>query len=163
LAKTNFQLNDVKVNLINDDIKNFKKLFKANQFDYIISNPPYFKPNSNLSKNKELNIARYEIYLSIEDLFSISKYLLKDKGKLFLVYPTDRVTELINIGKNYNLELKRARFVYPSIEDNATHMLSEFVKGGKPKLTVEKPLIIYKDKVNKVYTDEVNYILENFV
>ena len=163
LAKENFKLNNLNVNLINADIKNFKELFKPNQFDYIVVNPPYFRVNSTLSENEELNIARYEITLSVEDIFKASKYLLKDKGKLFLVYPTDRLTELIEFGKKYKLELKRSRFIYPCIECNSTHTLGEFVKGGKVGLKVEKPLIIYKDKMNKVYTDEVNYILENFV
>ncbi len=163
LAKKNFNLNNLKVNLIKGDIKEYKKFFKANQFDYIVSNPPYFKQVSNTKKNEEIKIARYEIKLSIDDIFKASKYLLKDKGKLFLVFPSDRFTEIIEKSKNSKLELKKARFIHPDINDKSTHVLMEFIKGGKEGLNIEKPLIIYSDKKNKIYTDEVNYILENFV
>ena len=162
IAKKNFQLNNIKVNLLNEDIKNLSRIFKSSSFDYIVSNPPYFKLSKNLSKKEEISIARFEIKLNLNELFRAVKYLLKDRGKFFLIYPSIRLTECLKIATDYKLELKRVRFVHPDINSSSTHFLAEFVKSAKEGVEVEKPLIVYKNKKNKVYTEEVKYILEKF-
>ena len=51
------------------------------------------------------------------------------------------------------LEPKRMRLGYPLV-DNEPHMvLLECIRGGKPRITVEKPLIVYKEP--GVYQDEI--------
>lgn len=87
---------------------------------------------------------------------------MKDKGKFFLIYPSFRFTECLNTAVQNKLELKRVRFIYPDINSSATHFLAEFVKSGRSGVEIEKPLIVYKDKKDKIYTEEVKYILEKF-
>ena len=45
------------------------------------------------------------------------------------------------------------RMVYPFADKEPTMILIESVKGGRPRLTVEKPLIIYREPGK--YTDEI--------
>ena len=56
------------------------------------------------------------------------------------------------LGK-YKLEPKRMRLVYPFIDKEPNMVLIEANRGGRARLTVEKPLIVYKEQ--GVYTDEI--------
>jgi tRNA1Val (adenine37-N6)-methyltransferase len=45
---------------------------------------------------------------------------------------------------SYHLEPKRLRFVYPYIDKEPNMVLIEGLRGGKSRVTVEKPLIVYE-------------------
>ena len=55
--------------------------------------------------------------------------------------------------QKYKLEPKRMRLVYPNMEKEPSMVLIEGRRGGKPRITVEKPLIIYDE--NGEYTKEI--------
>ena len=161
IAKKNFELNSVKVNLIKEDVKNIKKIYQPNSFDYVITNPPYFKEYK--GENLSIKIARSEYIASIDDFIKAVKYLLKDKGRFFLVFPSSRLSEITYKLKKENLQPKRWRFIHPSLKEKASHFLVEAVKNAKEGgEIVEKPLIVYNNPQKRIYTDEVNYILEKF-
>ena len=56
----------------------------------------------------------------------------------------------------YRIEPKRMRLVYPYVDKEPNMVLIEGVYGGKSRITVEKPLIVYKEE--GVYTEEINTI-----
>ncbi len=161
ITKKNFELNKVKVNLIKEDVKNIKKIYQPNSFDYVITNPPYFKEYK--GENRSLKIAKSEYLASIDDFIKAGKYLLRDKGKFFIVFPSSRLTELTYKLRKENIQPKRWRFIHPSLEEKASHFLVEAVKNAKEGgEMIEKPLIIYNNPQKRKYTDEVKYILERF-
>jgi len=45
------------------------------------------------------------------------------------------------------------KLVYPYIDKDPNMVLIEGLRGGRPRMTVEKPLIVYKEP--GVYTDEI--------
>ena len=45
------------------------------------------------------------------------------------------------------------RLVYPYADKEPNMVLIEGLRGGKPRMTVEKPLIVYQEP--GVYTDEI--------
>ena len=53
----------------------------------------------------------------------------------------------------YGIEPKRMKLVYPFIDREPNMVLLEGLRGGKPRMTVEKPLIVYKEMGK--YTDEI--------
>ena len=53
----------------------------------------------------------------------------------------------------YRLEPKRMKLVYPYVDREPNMVLIEGVRGGNSRITVEKPLIVYKEP--GVYTDEI--------
>jgi len=161
-AWRNLKLNNVKAQLFKGDVREIKRVFRPETFDYVVFNPPYHIPEKEVQPT-ERNIARYEIQGSIKDFIKASSYLLKNRGRLFLIFPVGRLSEVISLMIDKNIQPKRYRFVHPSIKENATHVLVEGIKGGNPGgETVEKPLIVYDNPDKKVYSPEVNFLLEKF-
>ena len=58
--------------------------------------------------------------------------------------------------KEYRLEPKRMRLVYPFADKEPNMVLLEACKNGNPRIRVEKPLIVYERP--GVYTREIREI-----
>lgn len=157
LGRISINENNMKdqISLINDDINNLANVFEPDTFDIITCNPPYFKTNNALfeNDNKIKSMARHEKTLSLEDVFKISKYLLKNNGKLAMIHRSERFMEILLLMKKYNFEPKKIRFVYPNKEKDSDLVLIECTLNGKSGVKVMKPLYVY-DKKN-VYSKEV--------
>lgn len=157
LGRISINENNMKdqISLINDDINNLANVFEPDTFDIITCNPPYFKTNNALfeNDNKIKSMARHEKTLSLEDVFKISRYLLKNNGKLAMIHRSERFMEILFLMKKYNFEPKKIRFVYPNKEKDSDLVLIECTLNGKSGVKVMKPLYVY-DKKN-VYSKEV--------
>lgn len=85
-----------KIFAFNTDIKEFMVDEYKERFQYIVSNPPFYKVNSGkLPEDEYLKISKFEILLNLEDLFKISSYILKDDGNFFLILPYEREKEVL--------------------------------------------------------------------
>lgn len=157
LAKETIKINnlDNQIKLINDNIKNLKKIFDTETFDIITCNPPYFKKkdDSIINENKVKSVARHEIEMELEDVMIISKALLKNEGSLVLVHRTDRLIEIIELMKKHNIEPKRMRLIYPKVNMESNLVLIDGRKNGKEGLKILPPLYIHND--DNSYTSEV--------
>ena len=134
---------------------------KYDDFDIIISNPPFFKINENvnfLNNLKQLSIARHEVEIDLDELIKIASELVKDRGYFYLVHRVDRLSEILNILQKYKFEAKKIKFCYTTKYKNAKILLIEAIKNGKSGLTILPPLIINKE--NGEYTDEVLKMFE---
>ena len=162
LALASVKINSLedKIQIINKDVKDIIKDFETDVFDLITCNPPYFKynENSNLNNNKVKSIARHEIMINLEDIANISKKLLKNGGSLVIVHRTERVTEIVNILKQNNLEPKRVRFIYPKLGENSNLVLIDAKKNGKMGLKVLPPLYCHNEDGS--YTKEILEMFE---
>ena len=70
-----------------------------------------------------------------------------------MVHRPFRLAEIIRVMSAYKLEPKRMQLVYPFADKEPNMVLIEGTRGGNPRMSVEKPLIIYKQP--GVYTDEI--------
>ena len=129
-----------RISVIQGDIKEADKLFAAASFDVVTSNPPYM-------------IARHEVLCTFEDIAAQTARLLAPGGSFYLVHRPFRLAELIVTLSKYKLEPKRMQLVYPYADREPNMVLLQAVRGGKPRMTVEKPLVIYKEP--GVYTEEI--------
>lgn len=153
LLKENIKINAIdNIEVINEDLNDVD--IKANSYDYIITNPPYYKITDNISnKSEEFLISRQEKYLTLDNIFSFSNKVLKDKGKLFMIHKPERIVDIFT--SSHNMKAKRVRFVSSTYDKKPEFILIEFVKNANDGLKIENPLIIYKDGK---YTDEVKRI-----
>lgn len=156
MAARSVKLNGLtdKIDIICGDIKDAQSLFRPASFDVITTNPPYMIGKHGLmGKNREKAIARHEIFCTLDDIARQAGELLKDKGRFYMVHRPFRLVEIFNTLTKYRLEPKRLKLVYPYIDKEPNMVLIEALKGGNPRLTVEKPLIVYSKP--GVYMDEI--------
>lgn len=150
LAKRNVQLNNLEdqISIINDDMKNWRKYFRNNSVDMVISNPPFFKFDGNekqLNDLTQLTLARHEISITLEEIIQIASNLLKDKGHFALVHRVDRFMDIIENMKKYDIEPKKIQFCHTKINKEGKILLVEGIKYGKPGLRILPPLIAHDD------------------
>ena len=126
IFKKNIKINNLeeKITSINEDIKTIK-----GEYDFIFSNPPYKKINSGkLPENEAEQISKYEILLTLEELFYEIKRLLKNYGEFFVIVPDDRLNDVFRYIYANNMNIL-------SIEINKYKKLNLVIihgkKGGK--------------------------------
>lgn len=156
MARRSVELNhlDSKINIVTGDIKDASKLFGASSFDVVITNPPYMIDSHGIKNMKDAKtIARHEVLCTLEDVIRESAKLLPPKGRFYMVHRPFRLSEILCMMTRYGIEPKRMKFVYPYIDREPNMVLLEGLRGGRPRMTVEKPLIVYQEKDK--YTDEI--------
>ena len=136
-ANKALQLNKIKKNILFEcmDIREYRK---SNHFDVIISNPPYMDDNGKkINENEHKAISRHEIKLSLNELISNAKRLLKPIGLLYFIHRTHRLVEIIKTLDKNNFSVKKIIFVYSAQNNKSTMMFVEAIKGKKIKLEIQ--------------------------
>lgn len=162
MAQKNLNLNKLedRIILINADIRNLYFNIKTESFDVIVCNPPFFKVNENshFNKNDYKTIARHEVSLTLDDIFKISKKLLKNNGTVAIVHRPERLIDIIDTMKKYNIEPKKIQLVYPKKDKEANILLIEGTKNGKSGIKIMPPLFVHNDDGS--YTESVKKYFE---
>ena len=162
LAKESVEYNKLssQIELKCGDINKVYLDLNNNYFDTIVCNPPYYKNNMVISNVENKKIARSESNLNLENLFLISKKLLKSNGNIALVIDSNRLVEVFDLMRKSNIEPKKVQFVYPKIDKISNIVLIEGTKNGKKGLKVLNPVILQNN--DNSYTEFVKNMLKNF-
>ena len=156
MARRSVALNGLeeKIEIVTGDIKDASARFGASSFDVITTNPPYMIGDHGLKNDNEAKtIARHEILCDLEDVLRESSRILKTRGRFYMVHRPFRLAEILGKMSEYRLEPKRMRLVYPYIDKEPNMVLIEGLKDGRARMTVEKPLIVYREP--GVYMPEI--------
>ena len=156
MARRSVALNGLqdRIDIVEGDIKDASKIFGASSFHVVTTNPPYMTAQHGLTNLYEAKtIARHEVLCNLEDIIRESARLLMPGGRFYMVHRPFRLAEIISLMVQYRMEPKRMRLVYPFVDKEPNMVLLECIRGGKPRITVEKPLIVYKEP--GVYQDEI--------
>lgn len=144
ICEKNIILNNLsgKLELICDDVKNFKKYFDVGSVDVVFSNPPYF-PTSKSSANEVKKIAKEEVCLNLNDLVECASSMLKFGGRFYCVHKAERLAELIFASEKRNLKLKKIFFTENG-KGAVNLLVAEFRKGGGDGANVLSNLVTNK-------------------
>lgn len=156
MAKRSVHLNSLedKIHVMHLDVKDIQKTFEKSSIDVVTSNPPYMNAGKGIvNKHSEKMIARHEIYCSLEDIIENAHFLLKPKGKFYMVHRPNRLVDIICMLRKYKLEPKAIRLVEPYKNKEPNIVLIESVKDGNPFLKALPTLTIYGE--DKKYTKEI--------
>lgn len=147
------------IDMIHGDLKDMPAYFKNNKFDLVTVNPPYFStPNSqHQNQNEYLTIARHEVLCNLEDVVKASSMLVKPGGKVAMVHRPAKLVDILLLFRQYKIEPKRLRFVYPKVGKEANMLLVEGIRDGKADLKQLPPLITYTN--DGEYTEEMREII----
>lgn len=156
MAQRSVKLNHLeeKIDIVQGDMGDASEIFGASSFDVITSNPPYMIEHHGLKNPTDAkSIARHELLCSWRDIVREAAKVLKVRGRFYIVHRPFRLVELLQELSSAGLEPKSMRLVYPYVDKEPNMVLIEAIKGGKSRLKVEKPLIVYKEQ--NVYTEEI--------
>lgn len=156
MAERSVQYNHLeeKISIVIGDIKDASNIFGASSFDVVTTNPPYMIGEHGLKNNNDAKtIARHEVLCTLDDTLMQSARILKPSGRFYMVHRPFRLAEIFSKMVAYGIEPKRMQLVYPHINKEPNMVLIEGYRGGKSRLKIEKPLIVYNE--NGTYTDDV--------
>ena len=133
-----------RIDIVTGDIKEAAELFRPAFFDVITTNPPYMLADHGIRNPDDAKaVARHEILCTRDDILRESMRLMQDKSRFYMIHRPFRLTEIMIKMHEYKIEPKRIRFIHPYIDKEPTMVLIEGVRGAKPRVTVEPPLIIF--------------------
>ena len=153
LSQKNSEVNTISNNLNKGSLL---ELEFNKQFDYIISNPPFYNSDVIKSENKSLKIARYNDNFPLDKFISKASKLLTAKGKFFFCYDVKQIHNIIVELNNAKLNIEAIQFLHPKPSKEASLVMIYARKSSKSKLKVINPLIMFDE--NGEFTQEVNDI-----
>lgn len=156
MARRSVALNGLEncIEIVEGDLKRAHEIFGAASFDVVTCNPPYMTDKHGLTNPSDaMAIARHELLCSLEDVVREAARVLRPGGRSYFVHRPFRLVEIMTLMHDYGLEPKRMRLVHPYADREPNMVLVEGVRGGRSRLKVEPPLMIYQDQ--GLYTDEV--------
>ena len=140
-AKRNIVLNKLekKIAIIHGDLRH---LPMATGFaNVVVCNPPYRKEESGrINPDTSKAVARHELAVSLDDIVAAGRVLLKPGGRLALIYPANRLTEIFARMRIQEIEPKRLQIIFP---DHASHAKLAMIEGrleGRSGLKILPPI-----------------------
>lgn len=129
------------------DLRRVREIYGAQSFAVVVVNPPYDEVNhSRPSPLESEAAARHGTHCTLEDVIMASRYLLANKGKLFIVFRAKRVAELLCLLSRERIEPKRIRPVYPAPGRDASVVLIQAARSAGRGAVLEPPLFIQNEK-----------------
>lgn len=114
-------------------------------YDIVLCNPPYRLPQSGRAAATNLRQqALFEESGSLDDFVRTAASLLRNAGRFNIIYGAGRLADLLTALRQHKLEPKRLRMIHSYIDSPARLVLVEAMRGAKPDIIVEPPLILYE-------------------
>jgi len=148
-AKHNYFLNMLEVDAHLDDFINFSTV---KQFDYVVSNPPFYDSNVTQSEDEHLNIARYAHHLPIVEFIAKVKKLLKPRGRFIFCYDAKQVDRLLHTLKENKINPEVMRFVHSKIDRDSKLVMISARMNSKSLMKILPPLVVFDEQ--SVYQKE---------
>ncbi len=143
-----------RITIIEKDLKLLESQMVFGPVDLVVSNPPYRRVRSGrINSDPQRAIARHEITATLLDVVQAAHRVLRNSGRLAMIFPAERIIDLICQMRSSSIEPKHLQMVYSEIDMGATLVLIEGRKGGRPGMKVAPPLTIYHQDGS--YTDAV--------
>lgn len=155
---------DNKLDIICGDVKNIRALVKAESFDKVLCNPPYFtngllrqtndaegnssntykadddninEPSKSCDKQDRRAFARCESSATLADFVQAAAFGLRFGGDCYFIVKVDRMAELIYCLKSCSLEPKRLTLIYPKLSKGIDTVIVCARKGAKVGLVTD--------------------------
>ncbi len=162
ISKKNAQINSLNAKIIEDDFLTHKF---DKEFDYIISNPPYYHDGVSKTENRALHISRYSTHLPIEELVQKVQKILKNRGHFIFCYDAQMIEETLWYLKREKLQVEDLQFVHGTAAKHASLVLIHAKKNSKSKTKIHPPLInMYKNEptseVKSIYQKTRTYSIK---
>jgi tRNA1Val (adenine37-N6)-methyltransferase len=129
------------------------------QYDFIISNPPFYENEIPAATDKK-NLAHHNKGLLLSDLTALIKNQLKSEGTFYLLLPYKRTKE---IEKEF---LRKALFIHKKciVSSSPAHLPSRLmIKGSMSSFTMEEKKVSINDNTNKYSPEFISLLKEYYL
>ncbi len=143
LAAENLRENGLQGEIIHGDLREYRHWYTSpGGYDLVVSNPPYFAPNTGKTAEGVRKTARSEECCTVEDLCAAAGWLLRTGGRFALCYRAERLTALFATLQKSGMEPKRLQLVQHSPAHPPKFILVEAMRLGKPGLKILPTLFV---------------------
>jgi tRNA1Val (adenine37-N6)-methyltransferase len=137
--KKNAKFNKIEAEIIND---NFLTYEFNKKFNYVISNPPFYKSNKK-SDNEIKKIARYDENLPMKEFFEKANSILTEQGEFIFCYEASRFDEIIKMLPK-PLKITDVKFVYPKKGKFANLVMIRAKRHSKSMVKFHTPIFNFE-------------------
>ena len=146
MSRRSLEYNSIKnISFFNVDITKCDEVNKAlgsKKYDVIFANPPYLKPLKDMSRvSAKFHSTKFETTLKLNDVLSISRQRLKKTGRLYLIYPSPRLQEVLSSAKEFGFYLATLQNVFFKQSSNSALFMCELVL-SPTESSVITPIVI---------------------
>lgn len=136
-----------RVDMIHQDVTIIFPEDTGGKADIIVCNPPYKKKHTGrLNPELQKAMARHEIKLDIVALLESADRLLKPDGKLYLIFPAERLSDLFSAMQLHDFTPGTFRFIHIKKNEPAKWVVLEAARTGSiSSCTIDPPFYIYSD------------------
>lgn len=156
MAERSIQMNEKtnQITMYNLDIKALKTSMEHSSYDVITVNPPYFTSNQPLKDKGHQSIARHELHIDLKGIVEACRYLITNKGRLYMVHRAERSAEVFTELHNHGFRVRWVQYVYNDINSkNAMFIVLEAIFNSNAYADILPPFYIYN--ADKTYSDEM--------
>ncbi len=147
-----------RIEIRNQDLRTLNPKEINTRVDWIVCNPPYRPADSGrMNPNQERAVARHEIELRLNELMSACRRFLKTGGRFAVIYPADRLVDLLDEMRSAGIEPKWVQSVHSRHDEPAKLVLVEGMMRGRPGIKMAPPLVIYEP--DGTYTSAVERMM----
>ena len=136
-----------KINIINADLRNLNGITPFGIYNLVVCNPPYKAEGTGIvNPDSSLKAARHESECTIDDITACASKLLQFGGRFCICQRPERLPDITEAMRKYNIEPKRLRFVQLNTKKTPKLLLIEGRRGGnKGGLKLEPTLLLEDD------------------
>ena len=148
LARRTVEFNGLEQNLtiFNADLKELKGKLPFGAFDVVACNPPYKRGGSGIQNPENaLTVARHETECTLDDICEAASKLLQFGGKFCLCQRPERLADVMESMRRFDLEPKRLRMVQQRPLKPPKLFLIEGRRGGKSGFLDVLPTLFIED------------------
>ena len=156
MAERSIQMNEKsdQITMYNLDIKALKTSMEHSSYDVITVNPPYFTSNQPLKDKGHQSVARHELHIDLKGIAEACRYLITNKGRLYMVHRAERSAEVFTELHNHGFRVRRAQYVYNDVNSRtAMFIVLEAIFNSNAYADILPPFYIYN--ADKTYSDEM--------
>lgn len=137
ILRLNSLQNDLPTEILHADFAEFKS---EKRFDFIVSNPPFYRERISLSKEPHMALSKSAASLSLRDFVRSANAHLKPGGTLIFCYEAGKLAKICELLGEFRLNLTRLGFVYPDISKPAKLALLQARKNSHSPCEIVLPI-----------------------
>lgn len=136
-----------KINILNADLKKLNGIVPAGVFNLVVCNPPYKAEGTGIvNPDSSLKAARHESECTIDDICACAARLLQFGGRFCICQRPERLPDITEAMRKYNIEPKRLRFVQLNTKKAPKLLLIEGRRGGNRGGLMLEPTLLLEDE-----------------